>query len=177
MWFQTVQRPKTRPFGVSISVPSTNQIEVNTDRFLIFWIFRFFRCMPALIFVGVQFEEPYGRHKKSWFRRHQRPQNDRDNIRHRGPQGISGPGNAVVQPGVLRTRMETLPVNSSEQLIDFSVISQIFTDFWLSILKSPVTVEIFFIVSGFFTFTIIKDRLDCGKPLNFVYLLIFRLVR
>ncbi|XP_025406644.1 nose resistant to fluoxetine protein 6-like isoform X2 [Sipha flava] len=64
-----------------------------------------------------------------------------------------------------------LPTHSTEYS------EHILTDFWLSILKSPVTVEIFFIVSGFFTFIIINDRLNSGKSLNFVYLLTFRLIR
>ncbi|KAL5233121.1 hypothetical protein ACI65C_000531 [Semiaphis heraclei] len=53
----------------------------------------------------------------------------------------------------------------------------IFTDFWWSFLKSPVAVEIFFIVSGFFTYILIEERLRGGKSLKFIYLIIYRIIR
>ncbi|XP_022165577.1 nose resistant to fluoxetine protein 6-like isoform X2 [Myzus persicae] len=53
----------------------------------------------------------------------------------------------------------------------------IFTDFWWSFLKSPVAVEIFFIVSGFFTYVLIEERLRSGKSLKFMFLIIYRIIR
>ncbi|XP_025190645.1 nose resistant to fluoxetine protein 6-like [Melanaphis sacchari] len=53
----------------------------------------------------------------------------------------------------------------------------IFTDFWWSFLKSPVAVEIFFIISGFFTYIVIEERLRNGKPLKFIFLIIYRIIR
>jgi len=56
-------------------------------------------------------------------------------------------------------------------------ILKIFTDFWWSFLKSPVAVEIFFIISGFFTYVVVEERLRNGKPLKFIFLMIYRIIR
>lgn len=56
-------------------------------------------------------------------------------------------------------------------------IFKIFTDFWWSFLKAPVAVEIFFIVSGFFTYNVIEERLRNGKSLKFMFLMIYRIIR
>ncbi|XP_026804539.1 nose resistant to fluoxetine protein 6-like [Rhopalosiphum maidis] len=53
----------------------------------------------------------------------------------------------------------------------------IFTDFWWSFLKSPVAVEIFFVISGFFTYVVIEERLRNRKPLKFIFLMIYRIIR
>ncbi|KAL4091363.1 hypothetical protein QTP88_026065 [Uroleucon formosanum] len=60
---------------------------------------------------------------------------------------------------------------------DPELSEHIFTDFWYSFLKSPIAVEIFFIISGFFTFILIEERLSSGKSLKFVYLMIYRIIR
>jgi len=56
-------------------------------------------------------------------------------------------------------------------------ILQIFNDVGWSFLKSPVAVEIFFVISGFFTYILIEERLSSGKSLKFMYLMIYRIIR
>lgn len=60
---------------------------------------------------------------------------------------------------------------------DPELSEHIFSDFWWSFLKSPVAVEIFFIISGFFTYILIEERLSSGKSLKFMFLMIYRIIR
>ncbi|XP_060875360.1 nose resistant to fluoxetine protein 6-like [Metopolophium dirhodum] len=60
---------------------------------------------------------------------------------------------------------------------DPELSEHIFSDFWWSFLKSPVAVEIFFIISGFFTYILIEERLSSGKSLKFIFLVIYRIIR
>ncbi|VVC33309.1 Nose resistant-to-fluoxetine protein, N-terminal,Acyltransferase 3 [Cinara cedri] len=53
----------------------------------------------------------------------------------------------------------------------------IISNLWCSVLKTFVSVEIFFVISGFLTYLVIEKRLTSGKPLNFILLLCNRLVR
>lgn len=56
-------------------------------------------------------------------------------------------------------------------------VLQIYEDFSMGFLKTPVIVEIFFIISGFLTHIIVDGRLKKGKPLQLFYLIAFRIIR
>ncbi|KAE9539481.1 hypothetical protein AGLY_004733 [Aphis glycines] len=70
-----------------------------------------------------------------------------------------------------------VPLNLGIPNIGPEYSERIFTDFWWSFLKTPVSVEIFFIVSGFFTYIVIEERLRNGKSLKFMFLMIYRIFR
>lgn len=54
---------------------------------------------------------------------------------------------------------------------------QLYNNFWLGFCKSQAPVENFFVISGFLTYTLIENRLRSGKPLKFLFLLTYRLIR
>lgn len=54
---------------------------------------------------------------------------------------------------------------------------QFHESFWLGLFKTQVPIETFFIISGFLTYVKIEGHLKSGKPLQFWYMLTYRLTR
>ncbi|XP_050519901.1 O-acyltransferase like protein-like isoform X2 [Daktulosphaira vitifoliae] len=60
---------------------------------------------------------------------------------------------------------------------NFEFIENIYTHFWLAPLKSPVGVEVFFVISGFLTFVVVINRLKEENEHHIFVIILNRLVR